>query len=153
MELTDVFTANPISLPLYEENEPPQRGKLTEDDLAQALKFKNRVYANTTTEVQTWRLDKDGSTKGKKILFHEYQKKVDERQYHQNVSTADFDVRFFDVEGNVPLDLEKGCAYKWTVDASLPPDEDFLLGGPKSMTGMHLDTPIPWATYITVSIG
>eukprot|EP00798_Chlamydomonas_sp_ICE-L_P004463 gene4463-14617_t len=70
-------------------------------------------------------------------------------EYHMNMTSSNFGVRFVIIEDTVPLNLDENeDNYKWTEAMNFDSDEDILLGGKGSMTGMHLDTPMPCSTVI-----
>lgn len=101
--------------------------------------------------VQPWKLDNTGAVKNKTVPWSQYCANLQDGDYHQNVNTTEFCVRLLQIQDCVPDVLPDGSG-PWTEAVNYTSSEDVLYGGKDSASWMHVDTPIPMRTRITVRI-
>lgn len=129
-----------------------QTSKLSPDQLALLVDaWERRILSAEGIEVQPWKLDNTGAVKNKTVPWSKYCEDLQDGDYHQNVNTKEFGVRLLVIANCVPDELPDRDE-AWTMAVNYASSEDILYGGKDSASWMHVDTPIPMRTRITVRI-
>jgi hypothetical protein len=129
-----------------------QKSKLSPQQLALLVgAWETLILTAGEVVVQPWKLDNTGAVKNQTVLWSKYCADLQDGDYHQNVNTKEFGVRFMVIEDCVPDELP-GSDNAWTMAVNYASSEDILYGGKDSASWMHVDTPIPMKTRITVRI-
>lgn len=111
--------------------------------------WRDEISCAADIKVQPWDLDDSGAVKKQYVPWSTYCADVKDGCYHQNLNTAVFGVRLLAIEGCVPDHLP-GLTEAWTTAVNYASSEDILYGGKDSASWLHVDTPIPMVTRITV---
>jgi hypothetical protein len=129
-----------------------QTSKLSPDQLALLVDaWERRILSAEDIMVQPWKLDKTGAVKKQTVSWSKYCQDLQDGDYHQNVNTTKFGVRLVRIQDTVPDELP-GKDDSWTMAVHYTSSEDVLYGGKDSASWLHVDTPIPMQTRITVRI-